>query len=298
MSRKKELMKAFRRLNPRGVLAYSGAYRKLRTLVQSKNSASRLVSDFLKIHPGQRVLDIGCGTGDILAQLPHDMDYHGYDIDPGYIASARKRYGHRGSFVVRSVSLEAMDGLGTFDVYTPSRVTKRSANKVSASESVRFRDAKSDCFAKLRAVPTSLSGVTIKTAAGLQWLTIPVLSKGRYEQPIDEVEIARPWTEKHWRAREFAYRRAPFFESLAPTVRGWYERADREKRLAPSNLPFPCSISSSTSARMPRATSTRARVDGADGPRCGMPRIVLWTLHEAGPRSDKFRMVPADDILV
>jgi hypothetical protein len=78
----------------------------------------------------------------------------------------------------------------------------------------------------------------IKTAAGLQWLTIPVISKGRYEQPIDEVEIEKPWTEKHWRALELSYRRAPFFEALAPTVRGWYERADNEKRLTEVNALF------------------------------------------------------------
>lgn len=78
----------------------------------------------------------------------------------------------------------------------------------------------------------------IRTAAGLEWLTIPVLSKGRYEQPIDEVEIEKPWTEKHWRALELAYRRAPFFEALAPTVRGWYERADKEKLLTEVNTLF------------------------------------------------------------
>ncbi len=78
----------------------------------------------------------------------------------------------------------------------------------------------------------------IKTAAGLEWLTIPVLSKGRYAQPIDEVEIEKPWTERHWRALELAYRRAPFFEALAPTVRSWYERADKEKRLTDVNALF------------------------------------------------------------
>jgi SAM-dependent methyltransferase len=109
-------MKAFSGLDPRRLLAYSESYRKFRSCVQSKNSASRLVNDFLKINSGQRVLDIGCGTADILAQLPRDIDYYGYDIEPAYIAAARERYGHRGLFVVRSVSLEAVDGLGTFDV--------------------------------------------------------------------------------------------------------------------------------------------------------------------------------------
>ena len=78
----------------------------------------------------------------------------------------------------------------------------------------------------------------IKSAAGLEWLTIPVISKGRYEQPIDEVEIEKPWAEKHWRTLELAYRRAPFFASLAPRVRGWYVRAAKETLLTEINAIF------------------------------------------------------------
>lgn len=78
----------------------------------------------------------------------------------------------------------------------------------------------------------------IKTAAGLQWLTIPVVSKGRYAQAIDQVEIEKPWAEKHWRAIEIAYSRAPFFASLAAAVRGWYERAANETLLSEVNAIF------------------------------------------------------------
>jgi hypothetical protein len=75
----------------------------------------------------------------------------------------------------------------------------------------------------------------IKTARGLEWLTIPVVTKGRYEQPIDEVEIAERWADKHWRTLELAYRRAPFFTDFADRVRGWYERAEKERRLTDVN---------------------------------------------------------------
>lgn len=78
----------------------------------------------------------------------------------------------------------------------------------------------------------------IKTASGVQWLTIPVITKGRFEQQIDQVEIEKPWAEKHWRALELAYRRAPFFEQLAPTVRRWYEQANEQKLLTEVNAVF------------------------------------------------------------
>jgi len=78
----------------------------------------------------------------------------------------------------------------------------------------------------------------IKTVNGIEWLTIPVITKGRFEQPIDQVEIEKPWAEKHWRALELAYKRAPFFEQLAPIVKAWYERADKEVRLTDVNAIF------------------------------------------------------------
>lgn len=78
----------------------------------------------------------------------------------------------------------------------------------------------------------------IKTANGLTWLTIPVVTKGRFDQAIDQVEIEKPWAEKHWRAIELAYRPAPFFDQFAPVVRGWYERADAETRLTGVNELF------------------------------------------------------------
>jgi hypothetical protein len=78
----------------------------------------------------------------------------------------------------------------------------------------------------------------IKTAAGCEWLTIPVISKGRYDQPIDAVEVSESWADKHWRAVELSYRRAQHFEAYAGTVRGWYERVAKERLLTEINLIF------------------------------------------------------------
>jgi hypothetical protein len=78
----------------------------------------------------------------------------------------------------------------------------------------------------------------IKTANGIEWLTIPVITKGRFDQRIDEVEIEKPWAEKHWRALELAYKRAPYFEQLAPAVRRWYEHASKQPRLTDVNAMF------------------------------------------------------------
>lgn len=78
----------------------------------------------------------------------------------------------------------------------------------------------------------------IKTANGLKWLTIPVATSGRLGQRIDQVEIEKPWADQHWRALELAYKRAPFFEQLAPTVKTWYEGAEKQTRLTDVNAIF------------------------------------------------------------
>lgn len=78
----------------------------------------------------------------------------------------------------------------------------------------------------------------IKTANGVEWLTIPVVTKGRFEQRIDQVEIEKPWADKHWRTLELAYKRAPFFEQFAPIVKAWYESAEKQTRLTDVNAIF------------------------------------------------------------
>ena len=60
----------------------------------------------------------------------------------------------------------------------------------------------------------------IKTASGSKWLTVPVMTKGRRDQTINEVQIdpnAR-FEHSHRRAIELNYGRAPFFDDIAPEL--------------------------------------------------------------------------------
>jgi hypothetical protein len=61
---------------------------------------------------------------------------------------------------------------------------------------------------------------------GLHWLTIPVVSKGKYNSPIDEMEVLeKSWAEKHWRSIKHAYGKAPFFSLYGPLLEGCYAQA-------------------------------------------------------------------------
>lgn len=56
----------------------------------------------------------------------------------------------------------------------------------------------------------------IKTPQGVQWLTVPVLVKGKFHQKICDTEIdGTEWATTHWKALVQNYRRAPCFTEIA-----------------------------------------------------------------------------------
>lgn len=79
----------------------------------------------------------------------------------------------------------------------------------------------------------------IKTAQGLQWLSIPVVVAGRFTQTIRETAIAdRGWAKSHWASLTHAYARAPFFDQFKETFAAAYERAAALATISEVNLMF------------------------------------------------------------
>jgi hypothetical protein len=71
----------------------------------------------------------------------------------------------------------------------------------------------------------------IKTPQGLQWLTVPVIVRGRFGQSIREVEIRdSEFWRKHLRSVEVNYHRAAFFEEY------FHDFAERQERCERSHL--------------------------------------------------------------
>jgi hypothetical protein len=77
----------------------------------------------------------------------------------------------------------------------------------------------------------------IKSPQGLQWLTVPVVFRGRLGQRIDEVEIREgDFSKGHLRAIELNYRRAPHFDQYYPPLLGILSKYVAGQRLVELDL--------------------------------------------------------------
>jgi hypothetical protein len=64
----------------------------------------------------------------------------------------------------------------------------------------------------------------IKTRHGLAWLSIPVHTRGRYTQLIQETTTSDPaWARRHWQTVRANYAKAPYFDLYADRLETLYE---------------------------------------------------------------------------
>jgi SAM-dependent methyltransferase len=84
-------------IDPRTILSIPAGFRLLGRLISAGRGPRTLVQKHVRARSGDRLLDIGCGTGDVLDHLP-PLDYHGFDLSERYIEYARATHGDRGSF--------------------------------------------------------------------------------------------------------------------------------------------------------------------------------------------------------
>ncbi|MCI5114372.1 MAG: class I SAM-dependent methyltransferase [Candidatus Electrothrix sp. AW1] len=75
------------------ILSVPFFYNLLQKILGSKNGRTEFVNKYMCASPDDRILDIGCGTAEILDYLPNT--YVGFDASSTYIEAAKKRYQHK-----------------------------------------------------------------------------------------------------------------------------------------------------------------------------------------------------------
>lgn len=86
----------------KALLALPSIYKIFTSLVGG-NILKTFADDYIKAKNGNKILDIGCGTANILEYLPK-VKYTGFDISQKYIDAAIKKYAEKGFFFCKEVT--------------------------------------------------------------------------------------------------------------------------------------------------------------------------------------------------
>ncbi len=84
----------------RRILSLGGIYAAVQSLAGANRARRWLAERYWRASAGTKVIDVGCGTGEVLDFLPTNVRYVGFDLSAQYIARAQARYGARGEFLV------------------------------------------------------------------------------------------------------------------------------------------------------------------------------------------------------
>lgn len=101
-------------LKLKSILQYPAIFSLFQKLIGA-HRIKLLITQNTKLKPGFKVLDIGCGFGNLLELLPKNINYMGIDINQNYINYAKKRYRSRGRFICADVTKLRL-GQENFDV--------------------------------------------------------------------------------------------------------------------------------------------------------------------------------------
>lgn len=87
----------------KSLLQYQPIFSLFQKLIATDRIKLLLVQN-AKLKPGFKVLDVGCGFGNLLEFLPKNISYVGIDISQNYINYVKKRYNSKGRFICADVT--------------------------------------------------------------------------------------------------------------------------------------------------------------------------------------------------
>ena len=84
-------------------------------MVGGKRVTSTFVEEYVRPKNGDKILDIGCGPADTVEYFSN-VEYIGFDSNPAYIETAKRRFCEQGRFFCGTVDEVTIDELDAFDL--------------------------------------------------------------------------------------------------------------------------------------------------------------------------------------
>lgn len=99
------------------ILSHPLLFNSIRAVIAGdQRKTKQFVKDNLIKYCAKTVIDVGCGTGDFIKAVPHDVSYLGVDINKKYIDFARKNYqNNQIKFLLQDVTKKAFYKNRSFD---------------------------------------------------------------------------------------------------------------------------------------------------------------------------------------
>jgi len=103
----------------RSIFSHPIAYNTFQMLIGAPHARAAFVDDYLGIEAVSRLLDIGCGTAELLRYLPDRIHYVGFDPSARYIETAKRNFSHRqAEFNAKKVTSSILASYELFDRVT------------------------------------------------------------------------------------------------------------------------------------------------------------------------------------
>lgn len=99
------------------LLNFAFVYNTWQAFVGGGKARKTIAKKYIRAKPGEKLLDIGCGTGNYFVELEKGVKYVGYDVSEQYIEFARKRYEDEPNAKFHCVGVNDLEELDTdFDI--------------------------------------------------------------------------------------------------------------------------------------------------------------------------------------
>jgi SAM-dependent methyltransferase len=99
------------------------------------------LAKYAPLTAGDRVVDVGCGPGFIVDDLPSSVEYTGFDTDARYIAYANARFGNKGRFLCQEFDRTSAQQVGPVERVMMNGVLHHLSDEIVHKTLPAIRDA-------------------------------------------------------------------------------------------------------------------------------------------------------------